>query len=117
VQDEDIQQYFEVSDYILALYAKHIGMSAIMVRAAAAHKPLLSHNFGLMGKIVTENQLGMIVNNDLAEKMEILLAKNPKVGNERKMQQFAELNSAENYAKTILNGIEQRLNILDKSQA
>ena len=42
IQDEDIQTYFEVSDYILALYAKHIGMSAIMVRAAAAQKPFLT---------------------------------------------------------------------------
>jgi glycosyltransferase involved in cell wall biosynthesis len=102
IQDEDIQSYFEVSDYILALYAKHIGMSAIMVRAAAAQKPFLTHNFGLMGKVVTENQLGMIVENDLAQKMEMLLSENKEVGDKEKMKEFAELNSAENYAKVIL---------------
>jgi glycosyltransferase involved in cell wall biosynthesis len=109
IQDEEIQAYFKVSDYILALYAKHIGMSAIMVRAAAAQKPFLTHNFGLMGKIVTENQLGMIVENNLAEKMTKLLSENVEVGNKEKMREFAELNSAENYAKVILQGIGERL--------
>jgi glycosyltransferase involved in cell wall biosynthesis len=108
VQDEDIQSYFEVSDYILALYTKHIGMSAIMVRAAAAQKPFLTHNFGLMGKIVSENQLGMLVENDLPEKMEMLLTENIEVGDKLKMKDFAELNSAENYAKVILQGIGER---------
>lgn len=106
VQDEDIQAYFEVSDYILALYTKHIGMSAIMVRAAAAQKPFLTHNFGLMGKVVIENQLGMIVENDLSNKMEILLSDNVAIGNKAKMKEFAELNSAENYAKVILDQLQ-----------
>ena len=109
IQDEDIQSYFEVSDYILALYAKHIGMSAIMVRAAAAQKPFLAHNFGLMGKIVIENQLGMIVDNDLSKKMEMLLSSTIEVGNKEKMKEFAELNSAENYAKVILDSLQTQI--------
>lgn len=109
IQDEDIQSYFEVSDYILALYAKHIGMSAIMVRAAAAQKPFLTHNFGLMGKVVIENQLGMIVENDLAKKMEMLLSENMEIGNKQKMKEFAELNSAENYGKVILDVLQTQL--------
>ena len=73
VKDEDIQQYFKVADYALALYHEHFGMSAIMVRAAAAQKPLISSNFGLMGKIVVENELGITVENDLKEIFEMLL--------------------------------------------
>ncbi|PWK16895.1 glycosyl transferase family 1 [Arcicella aurantiaca] len=103
IADHDIQPYFEVSDYILALYDKHIGMSAITVRAAAAQKPLLTYNFGLMGKIVVENELGLIVNNDLSEKIEMLLMQKVVIGNKQKMKQYAELNRAENYAKVILN--------------
>lgn len=109
VQDEDIQSYFEVSDYVLALYAKHIGMSAIMVRAAAAQKPFLTHNFGLMGKIVTENQLGMIIENDLGKRMEMLLSEKIAIGNQEKMKEFATLNSAENYAKVILQALQTQL--------
>jgi len=102
VKDEDIQQYFKVADYAFALYNKHFGMSAIMVRAAAAQKPLISSNFGLIGKIVVENELGITIDNDLKEKLEMLLNNEISMGNKEKMKAFAELNQAENYAKVIL---------------
>ena len=102
VKDEDIQQYFKVADYALALYHQHFGMSAIMVRAAAAQKPLISSNFGLMGKIVVENELGIIIEDDLKDKMEMLLENKISIGNKEKMKAFADLNQAENYAKVIL---------------
>lgn len=102
VKDEDIQQYFKVADYAFALYNKHFGMSAIMVRAAAAQKPLISSNFGLIGKIVVENELGITIDNDLKEKLEMLLNNEISIGNKEKMRAFAELNQADNYAKVIL---------------
>ena len=102
VKDEDIQQYFKVADYALALYHQHFGMSAIMARAAAAQKPLIASNFGLMGKIVVENELGIIIEEDLKEKMEMLLENEVSIGNKEKMMAFAELNQAENYARVIL---------------
>ena len=102
VKDEDIQQYFKVADYAFALYNKHFGMSAIMVRAAAAQKPLISSNFGLIGKIVVENELGITIDNDLKEKLEMILNNEISVGNKEKMRAFAELNQADNYAKVIL---------------
>lgn len=105
IPEEDIQLYFEVSDYILALYNKHIGMSGITIRAAVAQKPLLTYNFGLMGKLVLENELGLIVNNDLSEKLETLLTEDIKIGNKEKMQQYANLNRADNYAKVILENL------------
>ncbi len=102
VKDEDIQQFFKVADYALALYHKHFGMSAIMVRAAVAQKPLIASSFGLMGKIVLENELGITVENNLKEILEMLLESNISIGNKGKMKAFAELNQAENYAKVIL---------------
>ncbi len=102
VKDEDIQQYFKVADYALALYHQHFGMSAIMVRAAAAQKPLIASTFGLMGKIVVENELGITIENNLKEKLEMLLENEFSIGNKEKMKAFAELNKAENYAKVIL---------------
>ena len=102
VKDEDIQQYFKVADYAFALYNKHFGMSAIMVRAAAAQKPLISSNFGLIGKIVVKNELGITIDKDLKEKLEMLLNNEISIGNKEKMRAFAELNQADNYAKVIL---------------
>jgi glycosyltransferase involved in cell wall biosynthesis len=108
--EEEIQQYFEVSDYILALYQKHIGMSGIMVRSAVAQKPLLANDFGLMGKIVPENELGIVVNGNIEEKFEMLLSKDVKIGNPSKMKAFADLNRAENFAKVILDKFEKVYN-------
>jgi glycosyltransferase involved in cell wall biosynthesis len=107
VKDEDIQQFFKVADYALALYHKHFGMSAIMVRAAAAQKPLIANNFGLMGKIVVENELGIIVESDLIEKLHLLLENEIEIGDKEKMLDFAELNKAENYAKVILEHFKE----------
>ena len=107
VADENIQSFFEVADYVLALYQKHIGMSAIMVRAASAQKPLITYNYGLMGKITAEKQLGLIIDetieDDLLTKLETLLATKQIIGNRQQMKEFANLNQAKNYAKTILD--------------
>ncbi|MEA5404596.1 glycosyltransferase [Arcicella sp. DC2W] len=109
VADEDIQSFFEVSDYILALYQKHIGMSAIMVRAASAAKPLITFNYGLMGKITAEKQLGLLIDetiqDDFQLKLEVLLNSNQPIGNQKSMKEFAELNQAKNYAKVILDSL------------
>ena len=53
-----IDQYFSVADVVLTLYQQHIGMASILVRAAAAGKPVLSSNFGYMGYLVEKEQLG-----------------------------------------------------------
>lgn len=107
VADEEIQSFFEVSDYILALYQKHIGMSAIMVRAASAKKPLITYYYGLMGKITAEKQLGLIIDetvqDDFLRQIKMLLKGNLQIGNQQNMQDFAQLNQATNYAKVILD--------------
>lgn len=107
VVDEEIQSFFEVSDYILALYQKHIGMSAIMVRAASAKKPLITYHYGLMGRITAEKQLGLIIDetiqDDFQHKLKTLLKSNLQIGNQQNMKEFAELNQAKNYAKVILD--------------
>lgn len=106
IKEIEIQEYFKVADYALALYHKHFGMSGIMVWAAAAQKPLITYNFGLMGRIVSENELGITINDDLKEKIEMLLENENFIGNKQKMETFAALNQAENYAKVILEYFE-----------
>lgn len=58
IKDHEIPGYFNASDYIIAPYEKHIGMSAILVRAAMANKPVIASDYGLMGKIVNNYRLG-----------------------------------------------------------
>jgi glycosyltransferase involved in cell wall biosynthesis len=59
-----IQTYFELSDYVLTLYQKHVGMSSIVIRAAVSEKPLISSDFGYLGALVRKNNLGVTVNSE-----------------------------------------------------
>ncbi|MEZ4726568.1 MAG: glycosyltransferase [Caldilineaceae bacterium] len=62
IADEEIQSYFALADLVLALYQRHVGSSGILIRAAAAGKPVLASEYGLMGELVRRHQLGLAVN-------------------------------------------------------
>ncbi|MBE9028905.1 glycosyltransferase [filamentous cyanobacterium LEGE 11480] len=61
VPDQDVQTYFQLADFILAPYQRHVGMSGIVLQAAAARKPVLASDYGLIGQIVSDNNLGYLV--------------------------------------------------------
>jgi glycosyltransferase involved in cell wall biosynthesis len=67
IKGRDIQVFFALSDYVLTLYQRHIGMSSVVVRAAVAGKPLLSSDFGYMGALVRQEQLGTVVDSESVE--------------------------------------------------
>ncbi len=110
VIDRDIQPYFHLADAVLAPYQRHVGMSAILVRAAAAQKPVLASNYGLMGEITRRHQLGVVVDSTdpdaIAKGMETLV-QTPlaQVGDRQKMQTFAAQNSAQRFANVIFETI------------
>ncbi|MGX7690386.1 glycosyltransferase [Flectobacillus roseus] len=105
VEPELIQQFFALSDIIMGLYQKHIGMSGIMVRSAFAHKPLLTYNYGLMGELTRRNQLGITVepNNpeELQEKIQFLLSQSKTVGNQTMMKEFSDHHQVKFFAECI----------------
>jgi glycosyltransferase involved in cell wall biosynthesis len=108
IPDEEIQLYFHIADVILAPYQRHIGMSAILVRAATAQKPVLASNFGLMGEITRRYQLGLTVDStipaQIAEGLCRFLQTSPEaLCNHSKMNQFAQTNRAELFAEKIFN--------------
>ncbi len=111
VTDQEIQPYFQIADVILAPYQRHIGMSAILVRAAAAQKPVLASDFGLMGEIVRRYKLGLAVDSavpgEVAKAFERFMLESPESLCDRgKMKQFAEQNTAEQYAKLIFHHLQ-----------
>ncbi len=61
IKEEHIQPYFDLADVVSVLYQRHVGMSAILVRAAAAKKPVLASNYGLVGELVQQHQLGAVI--------------------------------------------------------
>jgi glycosyltransferase involved in cell wall biosynthesis len=106
IPEHEVQLYFQSADVILAPYQWHVGMSGIVVQAAAAEKPLLSTDYGLMGEITRHWQLGLVVDStnpsEIAKGLTRFLLESPKGLSDRtKMKAFAEQNSAECFARII----------------
>lgn len=108
VSESEVPAYFQLADLVLALYQRHVGMSGIILLAAAAGKPVLSADYGLMGRIVADYQLGSLVDaaNPQAIALELtkfLLHSGEIVCNRSQMQALAAENSAERFAEVIFN--------------
>ena len=111
ITDRAIQPYFQIADVILAPYQRHIGMSAILVRAAAAQKPVLSSDFGLMGEVSRRYGLGLVVDStvpsEITKGLERFILESPiKLCDYEKMKQFADQNKAEKFAHTIFQHLQ-----------
>jgi glycosyltransferase involved in cell wall biosynthesis len=106
IPEQDVPLYFQSADVILAPYQRHIGMSGILVQAAAAQKPLLSSDYGLMGEITRHWQLGLAVDSTVPSELakaltRFLLEEIEGLSDRAKMKIFAEQNSSENFARLI----------------
>ena len=110
VSEAEVPRYFQLSDIVLAAYQKHVGMSGILVRAAAATKPVICSDYGLMGELTRQYQLGLLVNSKSPQAIAKAIEKgidcsSEKLCNVEKMQMFAAMNSTENFAETIFQTI------------
>jgi len=61
IPDEAIPHYFALADVVLALYQRHVGSSGLLLWAAAAGKAVLASDYGLLGELVRQHQLGLTV--------------------------------------------------------
>jgi glycosyltransferase involved in cell wall biosynthesis len=110
IPEAEVHLYFQMADAIAAPYQQHIGMSGIMLLAAAAQKPVLSSDYGLMGQLVVANQLGITVNATsplaIAEAIPQLINKGDRsICDLNKMKVFAEKHSWHQFAATLINNI------------
>ena len=108
ISDSEIPQYFQVADLILAPYQHHVGMSGILLLAAAAEKPLLSSDYGLMGELVHRYELGLTVDStqpsEIAQGLtQFMQSSGSNFCNPEKMRQFVGDNSAQKFSKIIFN--------------
>lgn len=106
VSEEEVWTHFRISDVVLATYQKHVGMSGILLLAAATQKPVLSTDFGLMGAMVKQHQLGITVDSTQPDQigqgmMDFIGESRQDFYNPEQMLTWAQQNSAENFAKTI----------------
>ncbi len=106
VPEADVSAYFQLADLVLAPYQRHVGMSGILLQAAAASKPVLSSDYGLMGELVHRHQLGVTVDSTqptaIAQGLKEAMAQPlESLGNLAQMQAFAKQNSATRFAQVI----------------
>lgn len=112
VPEEMIQLYFELADAALALYQRHVGSSGILIRAAAAGKPVLASDYGLMGELVRRHCLGLVVDSTqltaITRGITALLAEAPaSLINQKKAACFANENQALHFVQTIYEHVTQ----------
>lgn len=108
ISESEIQPYFALTDWVLAPYQRHVGMSGILVRAAAAKKPLISTDYGLMGEITRRYQLGLTLDSTnpqaIAQALENCCDPTvPSPGNPATMEEFGALNRDIHFAHRIFS--------------
>ena len=62
MSDEDFSLTMFAADLICTPYPRHIGSASIVIRAAAAERPVLGSDFGWIGYVVPRFGLGRICN-------------------------------------------------------
>ncbi|VEP12691.1 Glycosyl transferase group 1 [Hyella patelloides LEGE 07179] len=112
VSETEVSHYFQLADVVLATYQRHVGMSGILLLAAAAQKPVLADSYGLMGEITRQHQLGLTVDAtkaaEIAQGITQILSNPEAIGDRnqmKQMKQFAAQNSPQRFARTILQHI------------
>lgn len=122
VHDKEIQRYFAVADIILALYQRHVGSSGILLQAAAAGKPVLASNYGLMGELVRQHQLGAVIDStnsaQIAEAMRKFLKGDPIQSFDcESATQFAQTNSVQRFTEVIWTNISSPQSVSHVAQS
>ncbi|MEM1366886.1 MAG: glycosyltransferase [Cyanobacteria bacterium P01_H01_bin.15] len=116
IPEPAVDIYFQISDIILATYPRHVGMSGILLKAAAAEKPLLGSNFGLMGRLIESYELGVTVNaqepHEIAKGLSHCLnSPLEALYNPDKQQILVQHHYYPNFCETLLNGLQSGLSL------
>ena len=100
----EVQICFEVSDVVLILYQDFLNMSSVLIRAAMANKPTFATQTGMIGELVSRNNVGVTV--DATSVIEVsnelnAIIKNGISYSEDNLKQLAEENSLNSFLSTI----------------
>lgn len=106
IKGRQIQLFFELSDYVLALYQKHVGMASVVIRAAVSRKPVLASDYGYLGQLVQSEQVGVVADTTSPAAIRTMFQRvltTPIPYSEASLQKLAERNSDVYFAETIFN--------------
>jgi glycosyltransferase involved in cell wall biosynthesis len=100
----EVQICFEISDIVLILYQDFLNMSSVLIRAAMANKPTFATQTGMIGALVSRNNVGVTV--DATSVSEVRNELNAMIQyaisySEDNLKQLAEENSLKSFLSTI----------------
>lgn len=106
VSEDELNRWIAAADVILAPYNKHVGMSGVLLLAAAHARPVISQEYGLMGDLTRVHGLGQTCNpadpTSLAEILKKFLDNVPgSHWDKQRSTQFAQSYSHEKFAETL----------------
>lgn len=100
----EVQICFEISDVVLILYQDFLNMSSVLIRAAMANKPNFATQTGMIGELVSKNNVGITVDatsvSEVASELNAII-KNGISYSEDNLKQLAEQNSLNSFLSTL----------------
>lgn len=110
---EELAGLVRRADVILAPYQRFVGSSGVMLWAASAGKPIITQDYGLIGRLTREHRLGLAVDTTDAAALASAISKAVRLGpaalaEERAVTAFAAHRTPRRFAATILDGVLKR---------
>ena len=111
ISNEGISSLLDACDIVLVPYQYHIGSSGILIRAAAALKPVIGSDFGMVGRVIEREKLGVTVNSESAKSITGALTSALQCDipnhSQTSSKSFAQQNEASRFAKAIFEPMQE----------
>jgi len=115
ISDEELDAANVAADVVAAPYPAHIGSASSVIRAAAAHRPVLGSDYGWIGWTVRKFGLGTVVDvnnvDAFADALRQALDSAPAFEPSPAARAFVRFHSPENFAASWTAGTRQRMNL------
>lgn len=119
IEDGEMASHFHACDIVLAPYVGHVGSSNVVIRAAAAGKPVIGPTEGLVGRQIRDHRLGVSVDTREPASIHAALVRGVQdagsLFDRARSSAFAEQNTAEKYARTVLAELQPARNGVQSS--
>ena len=112
LDENEVSAMVRAADVILAPYLRHVGSSGVLYWAAAAGKPVITQDYGLIGREAQEFGLGLIANTlstaSLADALATAIRANgDNLANPEGQARFIDGHSPQSFAAVLIKGMMQ----------
>ena len=114
IGEDEIVALVERCDVMLLPYQRFVGSSGVLLWAIGAGKCVIVQNYGMLGKLTKDYDLGLTVDTtnaeDIARAIETVVEKGPEnIGNRFSMSKLHEAHRPEVFGETVIKTIIARL--------